>query len=654
MKYILQIILFSNLFCLTALYSQQNIEHFDEYVREFNIYLYSDYTKANESLDKINQVTINDTNTIFRLKYYLLKWNFEITYGEIEASKNSLTKILNKLKEYDDNEKAIYYNAIAGVYSSYFMYDIADYYYKRTLALPNLHRNNREYISALNGVSDVYREKGEADSAKSYVLESIELLNNIHEPLLYGNSINFLANIYFSKYKPDSALHYIRKYHKESYLSNNYYCASYYNTLSYSHYLKGQFDSAVHYCRLSMFSRKNVRDRVLYYSGLNNLGEMFIYKGELDSAEYYLKLARDSIYISKKVGLLRLNSQHLYKLYELIDDQDKLKELEEYKLKLDSIHKSQVEKVNLITKLYQASEKLDESTKKNQDYELFIFILILLTILITFFIVFTVYYALRLKEVLKHQDNLINDKIDTLKKLEIEINNKNKLISILSHDLINPINSSMQLLNILKSEYNNIDENEKLEIILELSRASNNTYNLLKDILNWMKVSNDKIYNFEPTPTKIYHLIQNIYEHLYLQLENRSQKLINDLNRDETINIDPNLMSTILRNLISNASKYSPNGKNIKIYSKVKNGKYILYVEDEGFGMSEDVIKSIKSNYSEPLKTNNDLSDNSFGYGLILCKDFMKVHKGIMDFESRIEEGTIVSLIFDENILVTD
>jgi len=219
--------------------------------------------------------------------------------------------------------------------------------------------------------------------------------------------------------------------------------------------------------------------------------------------------------------------------------------------------------------------------------------------------------------------------------------------------MINPINSSMQLLTILKQDYNNMSDEERLEIILELSRASINTYDLLKDILNWLKVSNDKIYNYNPMPTKIFNLVQNIYEHLHLQLENKDQKLINDLNRDVVLNVDSNLMSTIIRNIITNASKYSNNGKNIKIYSKNTDSTFIIFIEDQGFGMNKEILKQLRSNNTDLSSGNYGDNNNSFGYGLLICKDFIKVHKGKIEYESEENVGTIVKLIFSKDIIVS-
>ncbi len=653
MKYILLIITIYLFLPTQAIKAHVDIEHFEEYVKIFNQKIYTDKGRSKQMLNHLDEVTKHDTTSVFRLRYYVLKWEFEMNYGEIESSRNSLKFLLGNLSKYSDDIKGFYYNKIAQRYSSYRMYDLTEHYFRKTLSLNNIKKNSYYYITALNGISDIYRVKNEMDSAKYYVFESIQLLSSMDNPQLYGNSIRFLSNVYFSKGVPDSAFFFLQKYHKEEYLANSYYSSSYYVSMGYYYFLIGNLDSSIHYGRKDLYARQSIDNLILRSSGMNNLGEAFMENGQLDSAKYYLELARDSLQLTKNVHLIKLNIKHLEKLYGLTHDSEGLEKLNLLSYDNDSINKLQIHKVNLLTKLYETNIKLEESNKKNEDYELFITILIVLTILITLFIIFALYYALRLKEVSKKQNTLISDKIETLKKLEIEINNKNKLLSILSHDMINPINSSMQLLTILKQDYNNMSDEERLEIILELSRASINTYDLLKDILNWLKVSNDKIYNYNPMPTKIFNLVQNIYEHLHLQLENKDQKLINDLNRDVVLNVDSNLMSTIIRNIITNASKYSNNGKNIKIYSKNTDSTFIIFIEDQGFGMNKEILKQLRTNNTDLSSGNYGDNNNSFGYGLLICKDFIKVHKGKIEYESEENVGTIVKLIFSKDIIVS-
>ncbi len=342
----------------------------------------------------------------------------------------------------------------------------------------------------------------------------------------------------------------------------------------------------------------------------------------------------------------------LEELYTKTNNKEKLELITSYKYVIDSVNRIQINKINLITKLYETSAKLEESTQKNQEYENFIYTLVILISIITILIVFTIYYSIKLKKLLKIQDAFITDKLKTLKELEIEINNKNRLISILSHDLINPINSSKQLLEILKEDFNKMEKEEVYEIVTELSRASKNTFFLLKDILNWMKISNNKVYSFNLTNNKIFNLVQNIYEYLHLQLENKEQKFINNLDKDIVLNIDANLMSTIIRNLLTNSSKYSDRQKEIKIYNKTVENKFIIFIEDQGFGMKKELLLMLNNYSTDPLTHKYNDSENSFGYGLLICRDFMKLHNGKMEFDSELNVGTIVKLIFDNDIVI--
>ncbi len=657
MKYILQIIIF--FIFIHFSFSQNKVregkrESFDRFASSFMQNLYSDKDASYNYLKEIEQLSKNDTNSILRLDYLFYKWRYALNYGEIQLSKRTLNNLLFKIRTYSANTKAIYLNDIASVYADYQMYDLSEQYFRYVLNLKGLSMPSEEYVTALNGLSDFLRMKNDMDSAKIVSLKAIELSKQLNITLLYANSFQKYINIYFTLLQMDSIDIKIQTYHVKEYFNNYNYESIYYNILAYYYYLKNDLDSAIYYSRLVVKSRINDNNRVNYYSALNNLGRMFMEHQQYDSAYYYLEAMKDSLERTKTYSIITRNIEFLENLYKITNDTLKLKEFENYKYHIDSVNKIQIEKINMITRLYKTSSKLEASQKKNQDYQFLNTILITLTILITAFIVFYIYYNVKLKDAVKNQQILIKDKINTLKELEIEVNNKNKLISLLSHDLINPINSSSQLLDLLKNEFYTMDESEKYEIILELSRASINTYDLLKDILNWMKISQHNLYQFNPTEFRIFNLVQNIYEYLHLQLDNKNQILINNINRNHIISADSNLMSTILRNLISNASKYSDSHKKITLYSYLTESNYIIVIEDEGIGMKKEQIDALESTSYNSILSFERVEENSFGYGVVICKDFMHAHNGKLHYESDGKTGTRAKLIFNKSTLIKD
>lgn len=657
MKYILQIIIF--FIFIHFSFSQSSVkegkrESFDRFTTSFMQNLYSDKDASYNYLKEIEQISKNDTNSILRLDYLFYKWRYALNYGEIQLSKKTLNNLLFKIRTYSDNTQAKYLNDIASVYSDYQMFDLSEQYFRYVLNLKGLSIPSEEYVTALNGVSDFLRMKNDMDSAKIVSLKALEMSKKLNITSLYVNAFQKYINIYFTLLQMDSIDIKIQKYHVKEYFNNYHYESIYYNILAYYYYLKNDLDSAIYYSRLVVKSRANDNNRVNYYSALNNLGRMFMEHKQYDSAYYYLEAMKDSLARTKTYSIISRNIEFLENLYKINNDSVKLKEFENYKYYIDSVNKIQIEKINMINRLYKTSNKLEESQKKNQDYQFLNTILITLTILITAFIVFYIYYNVKLKDAVKNQQILIKDKINTLKELEIEVNNKNKLISLLSHDLINPINSSSQLLELLKNEFYSMNDTEKYEIILELSRASVNTYDLLKDILNWMKISQHNLYKFNPTEFRIFNLVQNIYEYLHLQLDNKNQILINNINRNHIISADSNLMSTILRNLISNASKYSDSHKKITLYSYLTESNYIIVIEDEGIGMKKEQIDALESTSYNSILSFERVEENSFGYGVVICKDFMHAHNGKLHYESDGKTGTRAKLIFNKSTLIKD
>ena len=655
MKFTLQISIFFLIIAFSTLKAdaQQAInDKFETLKSDFYNNLYISKSKSYDILNQMNEMSLKSNNIYMILDYKLSNWKYALIYKDIESAKNSLSALLKKLNKYPVDVKSKYLLEIAAIYVDYQMIDLAEKYFTYVLEINEGNKNTENYISALNGIGITLAKKNRLNKAKEKFYESLILSREIKNPRIYIQCLQYYIDIFFYQDQLDSINVNIVKFHRSEYIHDTYYQSLYYNILAYYHYLRGNLDSAILFSRKVVVARESVINPINRLSGINNLGFMFLENKQYDSASYYLETFRDSIFNTKHISLINKNVEYLEKLYFHSKDAKKLIEFSEYKNRVDSLDDIQTEKINLISKLYQTSSKLEEYKQKTQDYQDVVIILIIITLVISVFIAFYIFYNRRLKVAVSNQDILIKDKINTLKEFETEVNNKNQLISLLSHDLINPINSSNQLLELLKNDFYTMDDKEKYEIILELNRASLNTYDLLKDILNWMKVSQNNLYKFHPTNVKISNLVQNIYEYLHIILDNRKQKIINKVSREHIINVDINHTSTILRNLITNSSKFSENGKDITIYSEITPKNYIIVVEDEGKGMKQEIIESLKKNSYNALLNAEKKEENSFGYGIVICRDLMKIHNGSLEYESDGKTGTKAKLIFDISILV--
>ncbi len=246
----------------------------------------------------------------------------------------------------------------------------------------------------------------------------------------------------------------------------------------------------------------------------------------------------------------------------------------------------------------------------------------------------TVKYTQELEEKNK-QIQLQNDAIlEQTHHLE-EINKvKDRLFSIVSHDLKDSISSIKGFLDLLKDD--SISKEEFNELIPELSENANNASLLLFNLLNWSK---SQMQNLEPRPQLIN--IQDIFHDklklIEQKLEQKRIVLIDETQRD-FVYADNSMIEIVIQNLLTNAVKFSRTGDIITISNKDYNGKSLLCIEDTGVGISkENIGKLFQNNNFTTIGTKNE---KGTGLGLTICKELVELNKGRIWVESTLNVGS--------------
>jgi signal transduction histidine kinase len=246
----------------------------------------------------------------------------------------------------------------------------------------------------------------------------------------------------------------------------------------------------------------------------------------------------------------------------------------------------------------------------------------------------TVKYTQELEEKNK-QIQLQNDAIlEQTHHLE-EINKvKDRLFSIVSHDLKDSISSIKGFLDLLKDD--SISKEEFNELIPELSENANNASLLLFNLLNWSK---SQMQNLEPRPQLIN--IQDIFHDKLKLIEQKlDQKrivLIDETQRDFVF-ADNSMIEIVIQNLLTNAVKFSRTGDIITISNKDYNGKSLICIEDTGVGISkENIGKLFLNNNFTTIGTKNE---KGTGLGLTICKELVELNKGRIWVESTLNVGS--------------
>jgi two-component system, sensor histidine kinase and response regulator len=214
---------------------------------------------------------------------------------------------------------------------------------------------------------------------------------------------------------------------------------------------------------------------------------------------------------------------------------------------------------------------------------------------------------------------------------------KDKFFSIIAHDLRGPIGAFKQSLELITGK-TNLDDDKKNKLLEQLKTSAKTTYNLLENLLNWAKSQAGQI-NIEPQRFFLKHAIQ---ENIELLSQIASQKQISITAKvDDTCSVvaDQDSINMVLRNLLSNAMKFTPNQGSISI-SAYEIGEMVeVVVQDNGVGMKKEIADNLfKSNtYYSSNGTNNEKGS---GLGLVLVKDFTERNGGQIRVESIINEGS--------------
>jgi|GEM_PF-1975639 len=234
----------------------------------------------------------------------------------------------------------------------------------------------------------------------------------------------------------------------------------------------------------------------------------------------------------------------------------------------------------------------------------------------------------------------IIQKEKAMKELQEALDVRHKMFAIISHDLKNPIFGFKALIDEYIKSFDSLDMDDIREVFNILQKSSNQLADMLNDLLTWSNFQRGTI-SYNPDEINIHYLAQQIIEQANLQAQNKMIGLRNDVPMDTFAFADPNLVSLTLRNLVSNAIKFTPSNGYVTIFSKEDRDNSLLYVSvsDTGVGIPEDNLNELfKLNKSKTTLGTNQ--EKGTGLGLILVKEAVELNRGKLFVETKVGKGT--------------
>lgn len=233
------------------------------------------------------------------------------------------------------------------------------------------------------------------------------------------------------------------------------------------------------------------------------------------------------------------------------------------------------------------------------------------------------------------------NKVLNEQKLLLEESNqtKDKFMSIVAHDLRNPMMALISLSDALAENSEKITDHQRFQLITSLQKSSHYLHDLLENLLMWAQTQSDRI-RFSPECLNLNQAVENAIIQHNQWAKIKQVTVENQVGGQVSVFADANMLFFILRNLISNAIKFSESGGFIQLMAEETSGFVEVQVKDHGCGMSPDELPKLFD--LQEVKTIGTGKNKGIGLGLALCKDFVEKHGGKINAYSELGKGTVI------------
>lgn len=251
---------------------------------------------------------------------------------------------------------------------------------------------------------------------------------------------------------------------------------------------------------------------------------------------------------------------------------------------------------------------------------------------------------------IEDKNRLLSDEIKEREQAEAELKKSNlvkdKFFSIIGHDLKSLFNNIIGLSEMMdrKSDSNIADdltEAEKAEYVSIINQSAKNASHLLSNLLNWSQSQTNEL-AFKPEKFTAGHAVNRSVSEIKPLADRKNIKIKIEGDESAAVTADINMVLTVMRNLLTNAIKFSKPGGAIKISLTGKDGFAEISVIDEGIGMPPEILEKL-FNVGEKVVRDGTANEKGTGLGLALCREFVEKNGGAMSVTSREGEGSVFS-----------
>jgi signal transduction histidine kinase len=546
--------------------------------------------------------------------------------------------------------------ALSGIYFMQGNLPLAADGYLRGLRYYEEINNKAGMVTTLSALGNIYARQNNFSKSIEYNLRAISLYEESSDKFRALVGYDNIGNIYMRQNNPTKAKEYFEKslvLYGE--MKNNAGIASTLLQLGNIEHAANKHEQAIKLFKRSLDISSKLKAQPLIISALNALGKSYtqlrLYSQAIDCFRKAISLAKTS---DMKIELEE-SYQGLAKVYKLTKEKEKATTFSALSEELkDSIYNdSNLKKLNdllLVYKSEQQQQQIEllnkeqqiresELTREREVRSLFTIASVILGFLFLALVVFTIQNRRFAKSLQKQQAELMEKNANILEQKEKldQLNTvKDRFFSIISHDLRNNL-TTMKLYFDLISNKDYVPQDNG-EITKQISGSVENTIDLLENLLVWASTQIKGV----PIDIQKLHMHTLVQENINLLSGAAHQKNItlqNNVTEDAVAFGDIDMINLVMRNLITNAIKFTGENGLVSVHSTTENNNRIIAIQDNGVGMSLENMEKLFNQHLHPT-TKGTANEKGTGLGLILCKDFITRNGGNIWVESAKNKGT--------------
>lgn len=527
--------------------------------------------------------------------------------------------------------------------------------------------------NALSALGRTFADQGALDRTYEVLNEALKITREEEIPRQEATVLNELGNYHYELGQFETALNYFYEALKiRERLGDNTQLAGSYNNVGVMYKKLGRYKEALEYTRKAQETFEKLNSTTAISLVLQNMGELYEISGDFEAAE---KNYHRSLDLAIEHGLKKYVAdgyQYLSRLYKRTGEYEKaLYYQDQYLLYRDSLYDDEIaariaemdrqlelKKQEVEYQRAMADRDIALLQKENeiQRTQLEARTIMQIASLVIFLLISLAAWAFYRKHrftrmvnrLLKEEKSKVQHQNRELHHINAQLNisqeelrnlnaTKDKLFSIISHDLKAPLNSLMGFIDVLKQDFKTFNHDEVNHFATQMERSVESVQMLLNNLLQWSANQSGKL-RFEPEKIEVQKIVE---ENAQLAQEQARNKGIRIETKIDAINFmaDYNMISLVVRNLLNNAIKFTPFGGTVTVSAENKDKGIRIAVSDTGIGMTQEQIDRLfkeKTHFSNQ-GTNRE---KGFGLGLILAREFVLRHGGEISVDSKQGKGT--------------